>query len=155
MTDQNHDMRATAREWRITMIVVGLGFLIAIAVAAYFALRPSPEDIAAKQAAADAVKQRQQMIVQIGRVLCDVEIADAKSIGILPNYAKAAGLPLRTPTRGRFACIASTGVAKYAVQADVKCSTLLDPHCVIVQSVTSDDGTVLFQRPVPKPAPQK
>lgn len=154
MTDQNHDMRATAREWRITMIVVGAGFLIAIAVGLYFLLRPAaPETPAVDQGPTPA--QRQEMMVKIAHVLCDVEIANAKGIGILPNYAKSASLPLRTDTRGRFACIASTGVAKYAVQADVMCSTLLDPRCVSVYSVTSDDGTVLFKRPQPKTAPAK
>jgi hypothetical protein len=152
MTDQNHDMRAAAREWRIAMFIIGAGFLIAIAVAVYFALRPSPEELAAKQAAADQAKQDQELSLKIGRVLCDVEISSAKSIGIIPNYGKSASLPVHTGIRGRYACIASTGVAKYSIQADIKCGTLLDPHCVSVYSVTSDDGTVLFRRPVAKAA---
>lgn len=152
MSDQNHDMRATAREWRITMIVVGLGFLIAVAVGLYLLLRPVPETPNAAQPPARTPEQQRAFALKIAQVLCEVEVANAQGIGILPNYAKPASLPLRTKTRGRYTCVASTGVAKYAVQADVKCSMLLDPRCVSIYSVTSDDGTELFKRPEPKPA---
>ncbi len=156
MTDQNKDMRATANEWRIAMIVVGAGFAIAIAVALYFALKPAPiAQQPASQTATLTPEQRHAQAVQLGKVLCDAEVLNAQGIGILPNYGKSTGLPMRTETPGRFVCIATTGVAKYAIAADVKCSTLLDPRCVSIYSVTSDDNTVLFKRPDAKPAPAK
>ena len=158
MTDQNENMRATANEWRITMIVIGAGFLIAIALALYFALKPAtaPETTTAQPTEQTMTpEQRRAEAAQVGKVLCDAEVLNAQGIGILPNYAKSRGLPMRTDTKGRYVCVASTGVAKYAIAADVTCSSLLDPRCVSVYSVTSDDGTVLFKRPVAKPAPAK
>jgi hypothetical protein len=156
MSDQNNEMRATAREWRLAMFVVIGGFAIAIAVAVYFALKPAPViQPPVSQTATLTPEQRRARAIQIGKVLCDAEILNAKSIGVLPNYGKGEGLPMRTDKPGRYVCIASTGVAKYAVAADVVCSTLLDPRCVNIYSVTSDDGTVLFKRPDAKPAPAK
>lgn len=154
MTDQNHDVGATAREWRITMIIVAGGFLIAIAVAIYFALQPAPQTTPTAQAPAPEMTpaQHREMALRIGQVLCDQEIANAKSIGVMPAYARSVGLPQKGDQRGRYVCTASTGVAKYAVASDVMCGTLLDPRCVQVYTVTSDDGTVLYRRPVPKPA---
>lgn len=156
MTDKNEGMRATANEWRIAMIVVGAGFVIAIAIAAYYALRPAPVvEQPASQSTTLTPEQRRAQAAQVGKVLCDAEVLNAQGIGILPSYGKSTGLPMRTDTRGRYVCIATTGVAKYAIAADVTCSTLLDPRCVSIYSVTSDDGTVLFKRPEPKTAPAK
>jgi hypothetical protein len=155
MTDQNEGMRETAREWRIAMIVIAGGFLIAIAVAIYFALHPTPPSTPSAQApagpAAMTPEQRRQLAIKIGRVLCDQEVINAKSIGVVPPYGRSVGLPQKTDQRGRYVCMASTVVAKYSVAADVMCSTLLDPRCVQIYSVTSDDGTVLYKRPATKP----
>jgi hypothetical protein len=148
MTDQNEGLRATAREWRIAIIVVLGGFVIAIAVAVYFAVHSAPAVAPAAQAAKPLTpQQRHDLAVKIGKVLCDAELLNAKSIGIVPPYTKSAGLPIHSDVPGRFICVVSTGVAKYAIAADLKCDELLDPRCVVVSSVTSDDGTVLFKRP--------
>jgi hypothetical protein len=68
----------------------------------------------------------------------------------VPPYGKRAGLPQRTAQPSHYVCTASTGVAKYAIAAEVLCSTILDPRCIAIESVTSDDGTVLYKRPAPK-----
>jgi hypothetical protein len=154
MTGQDHARDATAREWRIAMIVVAGGFAIAIAIALYFALQPAPAPTAQAPAASTTMtpEQRRQFALKVGKVLCDQEVGNAQSIGVVPAYGRSVGLPQKTGKRGRYVCTASTGVAKYAIAADVTCSTLLDPRCVRVYSVTSDDGTVLYKRPEPKPA---
>jgi uncharacterized membrane protein YraQ (UPF0718 family) len=153
MTDQHNDMRATAREWRIALFVVLGGLVIAIAVAVYFAMQTAAQTRVASQAAtAQTAEQRKEMALQVGKLLCDAELLNAKGIGIVPPYGKSASLPLRTDTRGRYACMVTTGVAKYLIAADVKCGTLLDPRCVEVYSVQSDDGTMLYKRPDKAPA---
>ncbi|HEY1838297.1 MAG TPA: hypothetical protein VGG36_11610 [Rhizomicrobium sp.] len=154
MTGQDHARDATAREWRIAMIVVAGGFAIAIAIALYFALQPAPAPTSQAPAASTTMtpEQRRQFALKVGKVLCDQEVGNAQSIGVVPAYGRSVGLPQKTGQRGRYVCTASTGVAKYAIAADVTCSTLLDPRCVRVYSVTSDDGTVLYKRPEPKPA---
>jgi hypothetical protein len=157
MAGQDYASDATAREWRIAMIVVAGGFAIAIVVALYFALRPAPVSTAQAPAASATMTaaQRRQFALKVGKILCDQEIGNAQSIGVVPAYGRNVGLPQKTGQHGRYLCTASTGVAKYAIAADVLCSTLLDPRCVRVYSVTSDDGTVLYKRPEPRPAPAK
>jgi hypothetical protein len=152
MTDQHNDMRATAREWRIALFVVLGGLVIAIAVAVYFATRPAPQVASASQPPPMTAAQRKELNLKIGKVLCDAELLNAKGIGIVPPYGKGISPPMRTDTRGRYACIVSTGVAKYEIAADLKCNELLDPRCVEIYSVQSDDGTMLYKRPDKKPA---
>jgi hypothetical protein len=152
MTDQNNEMRATAREWHIALFVVIGGFVIAVAIAAYLLLRPPQSQPAAQTETPLTPAQRREMMVKVGRLLCDRELLNAKAIGVVPPYGRSIGLPMRTSTRGQYACTVSTGAAKYVIAADVLCSTLFDPRCVSIYSVTSDDSTVLFKRPDVKSA---
>jgi hypothetical protein len=158
MTDQNEDMRATAREWRIALFVVLGGFVIAAAVAVYFAIQSAPAPAPVAQAPKPlTAQQRHELALKIGKVLCDAELLNAKSIGIVPPYARGAGQGLPTPANvpRRYVCVVSTGVAKYAIAADLKCNEILDPRCVVISTVTSDDGTVLFKRPDTAAKPAK
>jgi hypothetical protein len=154
MTDSNDDMRATAREWRIAMFVVLGGFIIAVAIAAYFALRPAPatEATAVQPPAPLTAQQRAVIDAQLKAELCSAELSSAKGFGIVPPYGKVVDTLKNGDRRGRYICTASTGVAKYAIAADLVCAQLLDARCVNLYSVTSDDGTVLYKRTDTKPA---
>jgi hypothetical protein len=146
----DHDMRAAAREWRTGLIVVVAGFAVAIAVAGYFAYasrNPAPVPQASIAVPTLTPAQREEQLKRLALALCAVEIVNAKNIGIVPPYGRYAGGPKATDHRGRYVCVASTGVAKYSIAADLVCRQLLDARCVDIYSVTSDDGTVLYKRP--------
>lgn len=153
MTDSNDDMRAAAREWRVAMFVVLGGFVIAVAIAAYFALRPAPTTTTAIQPPAPlTAEQREAVNARLKMELCNAELSSAKGFGIVPPYGKVVDGLKNGDQRGRYICTASTGVAKYAIAADLVCAQLLDSRCVNLYSVTSDDGTVLYKRADTKPA---
>jgi len=151
--------RATAREWRAAQIVFGAGFAIAIAVAGYFTWQQHKE-AAQEQAALEA--QQQQATQQApappaqsaadqnrkdAMLVCAMELVNAKNFGIVPGYGQLISkYPHETGTRGRYACLAATQVAKYTLEADLICRNLQDPRCVLLYSITRDDGNVLYKR---------
>src|ERR1700743_506357 len=118
MTDQNHDMRATAREYRIAMIVVIGGFIIVIAIGAWFLFgQPSTPQNAQTSQPSSSVnpdsltpEQRKQWQIATGQAFCQRGLLNAQALGIVPPYARAAALPKATSVTGRFACLVSTDV---------------------------------------------
>ena len=80
-------------------------------------------------------------------MVCAQELMNAKNNGTLPAYSQLANLlPKATATRGRYTCDVATAAEKYTLSADLVCRTLTDSRCVALYSVTTSDGTVVFQR---------
>jgi hypothetical protein len=148
MSDQNEGVRATAREWRIALMVVAGGFAIAIAVAIYFAFaqKPAPSSVAAVKPPLTAPQKAAQYNAKAALLFCAADILEARKMGLVPPYGRYAGGPNLTKRRGRYVCIAGTGVAKYSIAADLVCANFAAPRCVQLYSVVSDDGTVLYKR---------
>ena len=152
MDDANR--RGTQREWLAARVVVVGGFLVAIAVAAYFTLRPAPQPVVEEQPAAPPAQQQVMTAQQAaeanaraGMMVCAMELVNAKNSGIIPSYGQLIDmLPKATGKRGRYVCRAATQAAKYAISADLVCRTLQDPRCVLLYRITAGDGTVLYQR---------
>ena len=151
MNDAN--MRGIAREWLAARIVVVGGFLVAIAVAAYFTLRPAPQPVAEVQPAAPAQQQMttaQQAAdanAKAGMMVCAMELMNAKNFGIIPSYGQLTSIaPRATTVRGRYVCSAATSASQYIIAADLLCRTLQNPRCVFLYRITTGDGTVLYQR---------
>jgi len=151
MNDEN--MRGTQREWLAARIVILGGFAIAIAVAAYFTLRPAPQPVAETQPAAPAQQQMtpaQQAAdtnAKAGMMVCAMELVNAENFGIIPSYGKLSSpFPKATDVRGRYVCSAATQTTKYIIAADLICRDLKDSRCVFVYSIATGDGTVLYQR---------
>jgi hypothetical protein len=158
MADYNDMQRGTSREWAAARVVLILGFVIAIAVAGYFAWQRHQDEVAAQQQI-DAAEQQanrpamtpaqaaQNANTQAAMMVCAMELVNAKNLGIVPPFGQLANLmPQPTKTRGRYICQAGTQVSKYELSADIICSTLTNPNCVKLYSIKSDDGTTLYQR---------
>jgi hypothetical protein len=150
---------ATAREWFWAKIVLGGGFVIAIALIAFFALRPAPQPqteaalappAAQTEQAPPRTETPQQMAeedAKAGMMVCAVELLRAKSIGIIPPDGQLSALqPRQTGVKDRLACTAATGASKYVIAADLRCTTVTDGRCLRLFNITSADGTVLYQR---------
>lgn len=156
MNDRSEDLRATALEWRVGLIVLVAGFVIAIAVAAWFALHQTPPQtapVAQPQQQTQSPAQKEKDAARSAALLfCAMDLLNAKNLGVVPPYAELTSGPSGTDHKGRFACTAGTTVAKYTLAADAVCRNLTDARCVNLYSVKSDDGTVLYKRPEAKPA---
>ena len=159
MNDSDDGMRLTAREWLAARVVIIGGFALAILVAAYFtwsqheqmqqeaAAQQAQEQAAARAAATPSPQAVAQARARIGLILCLRELVNAQTMGVIPNFGKLTnGVPQATSSRGRYACGAGTDVAKYTLVGDLVCRDLRKAECVNLYSVTSDDGTVLYQR---------
>jgi hypothetical protein len=147
MTDQESNQGALAREWLWARITIIGGFVIALAVAGYFAYRAHTE-IANQEAAQQAAVQAQaQVNAKVTLQLCSLALSAAKNFGIVPAYGQLASPKVqKTDVQGRYVCLAATSVTKFLLAADLVCRNLDDPHCISLYSITQDDGTVLFQR---------
>ncbi|HXM00531.1 MAG TPA: hypothetical protein VN932_11420, partial [Rhizomicrobium sp.] len=114
MTQRDTNLRGISREWLAARIVLLGGFVIAIAVAAYFTLRPAPvvqQQPAAQTEDQAAVLARKEANAKAAIMVCAMELLNAKNTGIVPSYGQLASmLPRKTATRGRYACIAGTNV---------------------------------------------
>ena len=158
MTDYQDMQRGTSREWAAARIVFIGGFVIALAVAGYFAWQRHQADLAAEQQAAQEEQQAnrpamtpeqqaQNANTQAAMMVCAMELVNAKNMGIVPPFGQLVSpFPKPTAKRGRYICQAGTTVSKYELQADIICSTLTNPTCVKLYSIKSDDGTSLYQR---------
>lgn len=126
-----------AREWKIGLAVVLIGFVVAILVAAYltfgspFAKKP----VIPATAHIDA------------RQVCFTGLAEATKWGILPQYTKLAnGNLFITKQPGRYVCATATPSASYAIIVDLVCARLTSDKCVSLIGVSRDDGVVLFKK---------
>jgi hypothetical protein len=152
MSDQDSVQRKLRIEWFAALATVVGGLVIAVCVAAYltYGEKPAVQAGAGPQVLTPAQVQRQRTIayIKMANQLCQLELANAKNFGIVPNYGRLASppLPRATDVRGRYVCIATTGVAKYTLAGDLVCKNLRDSRCVSLFSVSQDDGTVLYQR---------
>jgi hypothetical protein len=149
MDDANR--RGISREWLAARIVIGVGFVAAIAVAAYFTLRPAQPP--AEQPPAPVVQQQLTPAQEKDRnakdamMVCAQELLNAKNSGIIPSYGQLASpFPRTTKVHGRYACLAATHATAYVIAADLVCRNLLDSRCVTLYSVATSDGTMLYHR---------
>ena len=146
-------------------LIIWLGFacnalvVVAIVVAGYFAWQRREDQIAAQQAAALAQGAQQQTMTpkqmrraradenaKLGMMICAMELVSAKNMGVIPPYGQLAdSQPRLTAKKGRLSCQAATQVTKYEIQADLVCRTLVNPNCMKLHSVKTDDGTVLYE----------
>ncbi len=152
MSDDHNMQRATAREWLAAKIVVVGGLIAAIFVAGYFGWqRYNAAQI--QQASIPAQTQRQMTPQQhanfeanIGTLICAMELAGAKNLGVVPAYSQLANNVLRADgPRGRYSCVAATQVAQYKLAADLVCREINDLRCIRLFSVTRDDGVVIYK----------
>src|SRR6185437_10950686 len=107
MMDDNDDLRMTVREWKAARIVLIGGFIIAVAVAGYFAwtqhqqalataAAQQAQEQAAEQAAAGPTKaQIAQAQARMGLAVCLRVAINAAADGIIPQYSK---VDSRSPT---------------------------------------------------------
>ena len=151
MSDHDANMRGTQREWLAARIVVVGGFATAMAIAAYFTFRPAAQPIAEEQPAAEQqatpAQQGADSNAKAGLMVCTQELANAQNFGIIPSYGRlSSASPKATDVRGRYVCSAATTAAKYLIAADLICRDLRDARCVVLYTVTTGDGTVLYQR---------
>ena len=160
MTDYDDMVRGTAREWFWARIVLIGGFAVAIVLAAYFAWQRHEDQIAAQQQAAALTQGAQHQTMtpeqirraradenaKLGMMICAMELVGAKNMGVIPPYGQLAeSQPRLTAKKGRLSCQAATQVTKYEIQADLVCRTLVNPNCIKLHSVKTDDGTVLYE----------
>lgn len=146
-------MRAISREWMAARIVVIGGFIIAIGLGAYFAMIVRTNIVARRHAAladvqqSQAIENSQEETAKAGLELCTTALNHAKDFGIVPPFGQLASAePKPTDVKGRYVCIAVTQVSKYTLAADALCRDLAKPACVMLHSVTQDDGTVLYKK---------
>ena len=150
MSEDEPDMSALSREWLAARVVVIGGFIIAIAVALYFALWATPAPAPEQEAAAQTQQPNasdQEAEAGAEHQLCRMELASAQNFGLIPQFGRLSDPnPQKTDVQGRYVCQAETQAAKYQIAADLVCRNLDDPRCVALYSVTQDNGTVLYQR---------
>jgi hypothetical protein len=150
MDEQYPNLRRLQIEWYAALATIIGGFVIAIAVAAYLTFggkAPVTQTVAVPPSAAEIQKQREAALEQAGAEICGLELANAQTFGVVPNFGKLlTQMPRATDVRRRFVCVAGTQVTKYVLAADLVCGNLRDSRCVSLFSVTQDDGTVLYQR---------
>jgi hypothetical protein len=155
MDDFEAHRRGTEREWLAARIVIGGGFVIAIAVAAFFALRPAPQAVPVEQQASAPTQQEQtaapqsqsQSDAKAAMMVCAMELVNAKNIGIIPPDGQLTSLmPKDTGVQGRYSCSAATSAAKYKIAADLVCRNVQNARCIFLYNIETADGTVLYQR---------
>jgi len=160
MTDYQEMKRGISREWAAARIVLIGGFIVAVAVAGYFLWQRHEETVALQQeqaqenariAKAEQAQTRAQAAnetANAGAILCAMELAGAKKMGIVPPYGQLAAMtPKETERHGRYACVAATSALKYVIIADLVCRQLADPACVKIHAIKTDDGTTLYTAP--------
>jgi hypothetical protein len=148
MDDANR--RGISREWLAARIVIGVGFVVAIAVAAYFTLRPAQPPAEQPPVVQQQLTpaQEKDRDAKDAMLVCAQELLNAKNTGIIPSYGQLASpYPRTTKVHGRYACFAATHAAAYVIAADLVCRNLLDSRCVTLYSVATSDGTMLYRRP--------
>jgi hypothetical protein len=155
MTDYDDMVRGTVREWFWARVILVGGFIVAIAVAGYFGWQRYQATIRAQQQPApqsQAAGQKSSHEAELeakakgAMMFCAMELLNAKNMGVVPSYGQLASpLPEKTAKTGRYACTAATQVTKYRIEANLVCRQLTNPACVQLHSITSDDGTVLYQ----------
>jgi hypothetical protein len=149
MNEQNPNMRRLQFEWYAALATIIGGFVIAIAVAAYLTYggKAAVQTAATPPSQAELQKARAAALEKAGAEICGLELANAQTFGVVPNFGKLlTQMPRTTDVRGRYVCVAGTQVTKYVLAADLMCRNLKDSRCVSLFSVTQDDGTVLYQR---------
>jgi hypothetical protein len=149
MNEQNPNARRLQFEWYAALTTIIGGFVIAIAVAAYvtFGNKPAAQAPAVPPTQAELQKARDAALMKAGAEICGLELANAQTFGVVPNFGRLlTQMPRATDVRGRYVCVAGTQVTKYVLAADLMCRNLKDARCVSLFSVTQDDGTVLYQR---------
>ena len=147
MNDPN--TRRLQFEWYAALATNIGGFVVAIAVAAYltFGGKSATQTAVAPTSQAEIEQARDAAPQKLGAELCGLELANAKTFGVVPNYGRLESTqPRLTDVRERYVCVAATQVAKYVMAADLLCKDFKDTRCVSLFSVTQDDGTVLYQR---------
>jgi hypothetical protein len=138
---QPQTRRWLAWEWRIALITVVGGFVIALAYLGYLQWQKAH---APKQMSPE---EQARVTRQVSLALCSAALVRAQAFGIIPIYGKLATPNLgMTRTRGRYACVAATDVSKYMVIADLACRDLRQQRCVSLYSVVQENGTVLYRR---------
>jgi hypothetical protein len=128
-------------EWRIALITVVGGFVIALAWLGYTQWKAAhaPKPMSPEQMA--------KVTHQISMALCTASLVRAQAFGIIPPYGKLATPNLgMTRTKGRYVCVAATDLTKYMLIADLACRDLRDQRCVSLYSVVQENGTVLYRR---------
>jgi hypothetical protein len=149
MNEQNPNMRRLQFEWYAALATIIGGFIVALAVAAYltFGTKSETQTAAVLPSQADIQRAHAVAIAKLGAQLCGLELANAQTFGVVPNFGKLlTPMPRATDVRGRYVCVAGTQVTRYVLAGDLVCRNLKDSHCVSLFSVTQDDGTVLYQR---------
>lgn len=142
MTDYEDMKRGIAREWAAARIVLIGGFIVAIAAVSYILWQRH------EQAAEAQLRAKAETNAKIGLVVCAMELASAKSMGIIPSYGQlTTAAPEPAAQRGRYSCTAATPSLKYVIAADLMCSEVDQPKCVKVVSIKTDDGTALYTAP--------
>jgi hypothetical protein len=149
----DNKQRALAREWAAARIVIIGGFIIAIAVAGYFWYRERQATLAEQQASmphavAAPHKIDAKTLARIELAVCTVELNDAKSLGIIPQYgALASPRMARGNAPRRFICEAQTHLTRYFIAADILCNHLADARCVSVYRIATKAGSLVYSRP--------
>src|SRR5277367_5937903 len=97
LPEENPKQHALRREWAAARVVIIGGFIVAIAVAGYFAYRQEQATRALTQANAPqaglAHKVDPKLLARAELAICSAELVQAQGIGIVPTYGQ-----LATPT---------------------------------------------------------
>ncbi len=148
-----HEPGASARtwlrwEWYASLITIIGGLLIANGIAAYLLWPRAENELAISgQPIHRTAAETAKVNAEAALALCSAALNDAKAYGIVPQFGRLASPKLEvTQVRGRYKCLAATEAAKYVIATDLVCRDLRDRRCVVLYSVTQDDGTVLYQR---------
>jgi len=149
LPENNSKQSGLRREWAAARVVVIGGFVIAIAVAGYFAYRQEQaQSPAGVPNAMTPHKVDAKLLAQAELAVCSAELIQAKGIGIVPAYGQLATPRLvRGNAPERFICEAATSLTHYFIAADVLCNKLADARCVSVYRIALKDGTLVYQRP--------
>jgi hypothetical protein len=141
---QEEGQRALSREWLVARIVVGAGFVAAIAAIVWFGwVQP---EMLRREAVARLQKHKQETAVAAAQ-LCRTGLAAAQNFGIVPTYGHLSGSKVYiTNVQGPYICIAATPSTKYLVTVEVLCRNLKDRRCVSLYGVIQGDGTILYKR---------
>jgi hypothetical protein len=155
MIEHEPNMRALKREWSAARFLGALAGLILAAVGATAAIgwwqsttpdnaphTISPRDAAATPVLPEADARRAENVA-----LCTAALSAAQTLGLVPNFATLDGGDTKpTGVQGRYACNAKTDAAKYAVTFDLACTNLAAGNCIVLDNVTQDGNTVIYQR---------
>ena len=77
--------------------------------------------------------------------VCALTVDRARDYGVLPfNAKKTDGKTVDTVNSNRIVCGAKTAEASYTLTADVVCDDANKAECLVLQKVTHEDGTSLY-----------